>query len=436
MFAGLWFLFIAFIFSFSLIWVLDNNGLVVISWLEYEIQTDILTALLVSVFFALLIFAISHLLARILAVRFPKLLKVFFKKQYTKKLEKTIAKQEKAFAILSKILIALDSGDQELAEKLRPRLTRIIKDSSLDDFLQGKILFNKNKFAKSSEFFSKIDEDKNSRILVLKSKFRIAQKRGDKISAIAYGEQILSTKVPNLEIAKSLFILYKKSGSFSAAKKLVKKYGEANFKDELQKRDVAVINCALAFQAYKNGKFLKAVRFCKIALKSEDGFLPALEILLRAWLKLGLNFKVRSKIRSLWKYNPHLIFAEIFDLSNRKSSSERRIKSIEKLAQINPESYLSKLAIGVVGFRVSSYKMAKEFLQLSLVQQQNYRAYKILAFVEKNLGNIGNYKRNLKKAEMLDKADHYGCISCKAVSSKWSGNCPSCQGYDSLEWNL
>lgn len=76
----LWFLFVAASVSFSLVWLLDNEGMVVVNWLGYQAQMDILTAILLSVFFTILVFIFSYLLTRILAIKFPNFLKLFFKK--------------------------------------------------------------------------------------------------------------------------------------------------------------------------------------------------------------------------------------------------------------------------------------------------------------------------------------------------------------------
>jgi uncharacterized membrane-anchored protein len=170
-------------------------------------------------------------------------------------------------------------------------------------------------------------------------------------------------------------------------------------------------------------------------LRAENNFLPALEITLKSWLKLGFNFKVGWKLKSLWRENPHLIFAEIFDLTNRKASRKNRIKAMKKFVALRPESALGKLALGLIAFRCSDYAAAKEFLHLSLMQQKTYRAYKILAFAERNLGNLEGFKKNLAKAEMLAADDHYTCNSCGHLSSRWSAKCMSCDAYDSLDWN-
>ena len=320
-------------------------------------------------------------------------------------------------------------------ERTQKKFVKLIKNPSLNNFFLGKLAFQEQDFLKSSELFAKFGENKHAKVLVLKSKFKLALQNQDEITAIAYAKQILLVKRDSFETATTLFALYKKRGLWQDAKALISEYGSEQFKDELQKRDMAVINTALAFEAYQQKKFLLAIKHSNIALKAENNFLPAQEIVLKSWLKLGFTFKVSWKIKSLWRTNPHLIFAEIFDLMNRKSSAKSRIKAMRKLADLNKESALGKLAVGIVAFRAGAFQAAKDYLNLSLLQEKTYRAYKLLAFAEKALGNDLDCKKNLIKSEMLSKDDHYLCNSCFHLSSKWSAKCTSCESYDSLEWN-
>ena len=436
MFAILWFLFIAVLLTLPMAWVLENNGSVIITWLGYEVATDVLTAILLAVFCALMIFAFSYLLARILALKFPNLLKIIFGRTYSKSLEKVIFRHHKAFDLMTQAFLALEVGDKKFATDAQKKFNKLIKNPSLNNFFLGKIFFQDRDFSKAAEFFEKFGDNKHAKILVLKSKFKLALEEGDEVSAIAYAKQILSLKRDSFETAIALFSLYKKRGLWQDAKALISEYGSEVFKDELQKRDIATINSALAFEAYQQKKFLLAIKHANIALKAENNFLPAQEIQLKSWLKLGFSFKTSWKIKSLWRTNPHLIFAEIFDLINRKSSAKSRIKAMKKLAALNSESALGKLAVGIVAFRAGSFQEAKDYLNLSLLQEKTYRAYKLLAFAEKALGNDLECKKNLVKSEMLSKDDHYLCNSCFHLSSKWSAKCMSCDSYDSLEWNF
>ena len=431
----LWFLFVAFTIGISLVWLLDHNGSVIINWLGYEVKTDILTAILLAIFFALLIFAISYLTARILAIKFPNLLKLFFKRSYIKKLEKVVNRHWRGLDVMSDLLLSLEVKDIKSSINSQKKLSKLIKNPKLNNFFLGKINFDNKEFAKAAEFFSKVGEDKYAKNLVLKSKFKLSLEQGDEIQAIAYATQILSSKKDGIEMAKSLFILYKKRGLWQESKKLINQYGSDKFSDELQKRDIAVINTALALEAYRQKQFFAAIKHAKIAIKAEPNFLPAIEVILKSWIKKGFSFKASWMIKDMWLNNPHLIFAEIFDLMNRKSSSKNRIKAMKKLASLNDETHLGKLAIGLVAFRSGAKDEAREFLRLSLLKEKTYRAYKILSFVEKFSGDLEKSENYAKKAEMMDKDDHYTCNSCNHISSSWSAKCIVCDSYDSLEWN-
>ncbi len=430
----LWFLFIATSVSFSLVWLLDNEGMVVVNWLGYQAQMDILTAILLAVFFTILVFIFSYLLTRILAIKFPNFLKLFFKKNYVRQLEKAIHRHHQAFDLMANSLLALEAHDHKLAEDLQKKFSKLVKNPQINNFFLGKIFFEKADFSKSVEFFSKFGENRNSKILVLKSKFKLALQNQDDVGAMAYAKQILSVKYIDFEIVRTLFLLYKKNGLWQDAKDLIVKYGSENFRDELQKRDVAVINSALAFDFYRSRKFSEAIKHAKIALKAENNFLPALEIMLKCWIKRGFAFKANWMIKNLWKENPHLIFAEIFDLSNRKSSAKNRIKAMKKLVKTQDESYLGNLAIAMVAYKVGEFALAKEFLQKSLEKEKTSRAYRVLAFVEKALKNQAGFEKNITKAEAIKHNEHYTCNACDYSSAKWSAKCSNCDAYDSLEW--
>lgn len=432
----LWFLFIAFLISVSFAWILESNGEVLITWLGYEIRTNVLIAILITSLATLFICAVSYLAARVLTIGFPSIFKLLFKKTYVRKLEDLVKKHQKGFDEISELLMAIELKDIKALEDLHKHSSKFIKAKKLNSFLAGKIALENKNYEKAEKFFASIENSKYAKILVLKSKFKAALEKKDDLSAIAYAKQILSVKKDNIEIAQELFILYKKQGLWQETKALIKEYGQHQFLNDLQKRDSAVINTAIAFEHYRQKEFWEAIKYAKLALKSEENFLPALEIILKSWIRKGFVFKARWMIKNLWQKNPHLILAEIFDLTNRKLSAEKRINEMRKLVAKNKDNYLSKLAIGRTAFRAGKFNIANEFLNLSLLSEKTRRAYKILAYTQKALKNETEAEKNLHKAEMTSDDLHYSCSSCNKSTTQWLARCGSCDSYDSLEWLL
>ncbi len=434
MFTILWFLFIAFTASISLVWVLDHNGTVLVTWLGYEAKTDILTALLIAIVFAAIVFIFSYILARILALKFPNLFKLLFKKSYTKRLEATIHRHWQGIDLTSQLLLSLESDDVKNSISLQKKLSSLIKNPQLNNFFLGKIYYQSKDFSKAAEFFAKIKNSKFAKIMELTCKFEMAMEKHDNATAIAYAKQILSLKKDNSRIIKSLFMLYKKEGLWQEAKLLIQDNDAKYFSDELQKRDMATINSSLALEAYRKKDFREAIKHAKLALKSDENFLPATEILLKSWIKRGFAFRAKWLIKKLWKENPRLIFATIFDLMNRKSSAKNRIHSMRKLVSLNAKTHLSTLALGLTALRARSYKEAEDFLYSSLAKEKTYRTYKALGVVEKLLGNNEKANQFLENAAMLTRENHYKCSTCGHLSAVWTAKCQSCKTSNSLEW--
>lgn len=331
MFAILWFLFLAFSATICVVWVLDHNGSVVINWLGYEVSSDILTALLLTIIFAAIIFAISYLLARILALKFPNLFKLLFKKSYIKRLESLIHKHWQGIDTLQQLLFSLESQNVKESVHLQKKLAILIKNPQLNNFFLGKIATQNKDFASAAEYFEKIQDNKYARLMALKAKFNLAKERQDIPTAIAYAKQILSSKVDSDKMAIELLLLYRKAGLWQDARALINEYGAEKFSSELRQMEIAALNSGIAFDFYRKKNFRQALNYAKLALKYDENFLPANEIMLKCLIKRGFGFKASYKIKKLWKTNPQPIYAKIFNFLNRKKSTKKRAELLEKL---------------------------------------------------------------------------------------------------------
>jgi uncharacterized membrane-anchored protein len=440
MLISLIFIFCALLIGSLFSWIIDNNGSIIINWLGYEITTDILTILLILLFILAMVFAVTYLLARILSLRFPFFLKFFSAKSQNSKSANLIKKHFEAIDLLPELLVAIEIKDDASANNYQKRFSKLIKNPNLNNFLLGKIASDKKQFLIAEEYYRKITQNKLTEILIIKLKIAQALEIKDEKAVIAYAKQILELKKDDLEIAKLLFALYKKNGDFKATENLIDEYGIKTFSSEIEKRDIVIINSALANTSYQKKEFFTAIKYCNIALKIDQDFLPALEIKLKSYIKMGFAFRTRSIIKDLWQNHPNLILAEIFDLTNHKSSPSDRIVKIKKLAK-NQDHYLDNLAIGLIAFKNSDFETARQYLLASLKQEKTSKAYKLLASSEKFLAIKSGFDKTtaykdqyikyIKESSSLPKFGHYICSKCFDSTTKWSPNCTSCKTYDS-----
>jgi HemY protein len=233
MFAVLWFLFIAFSITFSFSWLLDHNGDVTVTWLGYQLQSDVLTTIILTSLFSLALFLLSYLIARILAIRFPTLLKFLFRRSYLHHLEKVIKRHHQAFDVMSQALLALEAQDDRAAKKLQKEFFKLTKFAPLNNFFAAKIALDDREFSSAEEIFSKFGENRHAKVLVLQAKFEKALENHEDVKATAYAKQILALQRDNLTVARKLFALYNQAGLKAEADSLIARYGL----DELTKND-------------------------------------------------------------------------------------------------------------------------------------------------------------------------------------------------------
>jgi uncharacterized membrane-anchored protein len=443
MFIGLIFIFSTLLIGSILSWIIDNNGSILINWLGYEITTDVLTILLIFLFIVTMVFAVTYLLAKILSFRFPFFLKFFSLKSQNNKNADLVKKYFQAIDLMPEMLAAIEIKDIDNANDYQRKFSKLIKNPDLNNFLLGKIANAEKKFLIAEEYYKKITQNKPIQILIIKLKIEQALEIKDEKAAISYAKQILEIQRDDFETAKLLFTLYKKNGDFQATQNLINQYGIKTFSNELENKDIVIINSALAKDNYRKKKFFTAIKYCDIALNLDQDFLPALEIKLKSYIKIGFAFRARSIIKDLWQDRPNLILAEIFDLANYKSSPSDRVTKIKKLVQ-KQDHYLANLAIGLIAFKTGDFETARQYLLASIKQQKTSKAYKLLAYSERFLATKGGfskttafkdqYNKYIKEASLLPKFGHYICSECSNTTIKWSPNCNACLKYDSFNF--
>ncbi len=432
----------AFLTGGLIIWVIDHEGFVLVNWLGYELKTNIVTAITLSILFTATIFAISYFFIKIISIKFPHLAKILLKKSYFRNLEDLVKRHQVGFESLTELLLAMEVNDIKAINELKKLFSKSIKNNNLNNFINGKIAFIAGDFYNAESYFLKINHHKNIQNLIWKSKFNIAKIEKNYESAIACANEILAINKNDINIAKELFLIYKKQGRWQNAKLIVKKFGADKFQEELQKRDRAISHCAIALEAYRNKKFNEAIREAKMALKIIDDFLPAIEIMLKSWVRNSMSFLTVLSIKRLWHSKPHMIFIDIFYLINRKLSKKDRLKSIKKLVKptiFNRSSdknlYLNDIAIARTALHISDLSTAKSFAKSSLEKEKNFYAYQLLIDVAKIEQNSIDLLKNLDEIQLFKKQSNYVCDICDSTAVSWSDSCRNCNSYDSFSWN-
>lgn len=124
------------VFALAAAWLINNNGEVVINWLGYEIITDMLMIVVLSLCFIVLVFIIFMLFLKIFSFKIGFLKSRLGDKKHEKKLKKIESENEEALSLLTKILALLDEEQLKLAKKEYKKFVGLVKNKDIIEYLE------------------------------------------------------------------------------------------------------------------------------------------------------------------------------------------------------------------------------------------------------------------------------------------------------------
>ena len=386
MFTVFWFIIVLFLSTYSIVWLIDNNGFVVVNWLGYEMQTDVLTTVLITIFFTILIIVLATLLTRILAIKFPSLLRFFFKRNYTKSLEKIVLRYQQGFDYLSSLLLAIELNDQKYINLHHKNFSQKIKNKKLNNFVKGKIALNQNDQLRVIQYFSQFSGNNHANILLYNAKFNLALESSQETKAIAYGKQLCSLDRTRIDVAKKLIILCRKNGLWHDFHEL-----QTIFKDKISEyissEDLSNIALFLARGFYQQKKYYQAQSSAKKALKFDPNSINAQELFLKSWIKLGVRFYVAKKIKKIFSKTPSLRLAKIYLFNYRKISKPKQIKLLKKLLNKSNDLSLNNHILAQTYFAIGDNDQAIESLNKVTHEQLNEKNKTRFTWLKNKINN-------------------------------------------------
>lgn len=123
----IWFILIA----LPLAWLFNNNGLITIVWLGYEVKIEILIFFLCSILLSGVLLLIYKFFSSVISL----ILGIFgiFRPDELKKREKIIRKYGDALEAMTQYFLAVNKGDLRSAKSDQKKINSLLKDYQLDE---------------------------------------------------------------------------------------------------------------------------------------------------------------------------------------------------------------------------------------------------------------------------------------------------------------
>lgn len=383
------------ILSLFSLWLMENPGTVVISWIDYEITTSMAALIAFIVFISVIIYIL----------RLPVLFIHFIKRSLVHQ------KQKNKEILLQQILNAIASQDEQAGIKLSTRIDKIYSTNSSLNLLLKALL------KPSPDIYQKLSELPETELAGFKGLIQIEQKNGNLEAALTLCEKaILKYKNIPWLVQETLYlqVLNEKWENALNTLEQIKKLkieSEQHYKNQ---KATLLLKLNKPFEAYKTAPWLPqaALEAAKANPKKAES------ILTRAWEETP-SWELYKAYTNLFQKETPLV----------------RYKKIEKLVSKHPGNKISYLALADSALQAKLWGQAKKELDDYLAAYTlTVPAATMMAFYEQEARH--DTKEAQKWIEQMKTAEPlyaFTCSKCGYKSDTWSPICPKCSTFASTE---
>ncbi len=407
----------------GLSWLADRPGSLLINWQGHEIETSVFRAVVMLAF----VIGLAILTWSIIAAlwRSPASIGMFFNRR----------RQMRGIEALSGGIIALGAGDRDTATRFAVQARKALPNEPLTHLLRAQAAQLSGDRATARRMFEAMLGQPETEQLGLRGLFIEAEREGEREAARQFAERSVELN-PRLPWAvEALFDLQCKEKDWAGALQtltLAKKH-QHHEKPGIDRRR-AVLMTARA-QALEESDPNRAMSLAVDAHHLAHDLVPAAVLAGRMLAARGHTKRAAKIIERAWRHSPHPELALVYAHARIGDSPSDRLVRVKKLAQLNPHSIETPLAIATAAIEAKDWPLARGVLEALDAPRLTQRVCMLMARIE---GEDGADKGRVR--EWLARAVHAprdpAWVADGAVSDKWAPVSPVTGAFDAFQWRV
>ncbi len=397
-----------------------NDGILVMEWLGWHIETNVSIFLLFIVISAFL----SYILLRSISIV------VFFPKRIVAKMKDR--KLKKVNNSIKEGIIAISYGNKDKVIKYYENARSIEAISPSYLLLQLQYFIYKRNSTKIFDTFKLMLKYDSTKPIAIKGLINVARKNKD---VVLFKNMLLKANEikldHNLILNESIKFCLNNNQWITLSNFLEGKKG-------LNKKvmnTLSIINFKIAKDFYNGNDHKNASVFIKKALRSRDNFPPIIKL----YCDLNLIKSKREAINILHKYwsaFPHPNIADcIAKVPFKKNDIKSKLRFFDKVLKGNDGIFFKYTMLGKIKIEAGIWGEAKNDLEKSINLKESKSAYNLLAEVEEKLSKDQTKILKLKQySKQCINTLKWKCEVCSSYSLDWDVFCKNCESFNSFIW--
>lgn len=407
----------------GLSWLADRPGSLIINWQGHEIETSVFRAVVMLAF----VIGLAILAWTIIAAlwRSPASIGMFFNRR----------RQMRGIEALSGGMIAIGAGDRDTAMRFAVQARKALPNEPLTHLLRAQAAQLSGDRATARRMFEAMLGQPETEQLGLRGLFIEAEREGEREAARQFAERSVELN-PRLSWAvEALFELQCKESDWAGALQTltIAKKHQHHDKPGLDRRR-AVLMTARA-QALEESDPNRAMNLAVEAHHLAHDLAPAAVLAGRMLAARGHTKRAAKIIERTWRQSPHPELALVYAHARIGDSPTDRLVRVKKLAQLNPHSIETPVAIATAAIEAKDWSLARGVLEALDPSRLTQRVCMLMARIE---GEDGADKGRVR--EWLARAVHAprdpAWVADGAVSEKWAPVSPVTGAFDAFQWRV
>lgn len=409
--------------AWGLSWLADRPGQILINWQGREVEITVFhTVIGLVVLLGATILSWSVL--RYIMGGPSRLVDLFRRR-----------KQAQGMDALSTGIIAVGSGDRELANRYATQARRALPHEPLTELLRAQAASLSGDRVTAHRIYEAMLSAPDTEILGLRGLFLEAREEGAEEAARQFAERALRIN-PKLEWpATALFGQQCKVKDWAAAlETLAIARRNGHVEKSVAERRRAVLLTAQA-QSLEDQNMDEALKLAQEAHKLAPDLVPAAEIAGRVLASKGQTKKSATVLSRTWRKQPHPDLAVVYAYARPGDSPKDRMLRVKQLAQAAPHSVEAPIAVAMAAIEAHDWDVARHALRPMLETKLSQRVCALMARIEDGEhGDRGRVREWLARAVTAPRDPAWTADG--VVADRWAPVSPVTGEIDAFEWKV
>lgn len=403
------------------VWMADRPGAVALDWLGWRVETSVPLLLLLLLVAGFLLFWLVRVFGFLFGM--PSV----FGRMLTER------RQRKGYEALTKGLVAVAAGDPKEALRQAKHADGFLGAPPLSLLLAAQAAQLAGDEDAAAKHFADMQKRPETEFLALRGLITQALKKGERKQALDLARRAHRLKPEAQWVFDALFSLLVEAREWAEALEVTKKAAKRHLIDAAaskRRQAVLTLEAAKAATDAQHG-----AKLAESALDLAPDLAAAAVTGAMHLKKAGKSGKVQRLVAKAWQAMPHPSLLDALAQGGEKTDPLKLLQDVEKLVESAKDAKESRIALARAALRAKLWGRARGALEpLRADSQPEARVIALMAAIDEDEGRLSDSIHWLRKLPDAAPDPAWICRECGQAVEEWLSVCPSCQGFDTLEW--